>query len=145
MYYDRAVGAPADLLKQVPLFQSLSDKELKKLAGAFVDRTFQPGQELTTEGTDGVGFFIIESGEAVVTVDGQERRTLGPHDYFGEVALIDNGVRTATITAKSGVKCYGLTPWHFRPLVQSNAAIAWPMLEAMARRLRELEQIKQPS
>jgi CRP-like cAMP-binding protein len=136
------VGAPVDLLRDVPLLRGLSDRELKSLAGAFIDRTFQPGQEVTTEGKDGVGFFVIESGEAVVSVGGQERRTLGAHDYFGEVALIDGGTRTATITATTQVKCYGLTSWRFRPLVQSDASIAWPLLEAMARLVRELEQIK---
>jgi CRP-like cAMP-binding protein len=75
-----------------------------------------------------------------VTVDGETRRTLGPGDYFGEIALIDGGARTATITAVSDGKAYGLTPWSFRPLVEGNASIAWPLLEAMAARVRELEQ-----
>ncbi len=82
---------------------------------------------------------MIESGDAVVTVDGDERRRLGPGDYFGEVALIDGGLRTATITAVSDGKIYGLTPWQFRPLVETNASIAWPLLEAMAKRTREIE------
>jgi CRP/FNR family cyclic AMP-dependent transcriptional regulator len=139
MVYDCRVGAPIDLLKRVPLFQGLKDRELKSLAAAFTDRSFREGEELTTEGRSGVGFFIIESGEAIVTVDGEERRTLGPTDYFGEVALIDNGTRSATITAKTPVKCYGLTPWLFRPLVEENASIAWPLLEAMAKRTREID------
>ncbi len=61
-------------------------------------------------------------------------------DYFGEVALLDGGLRTATVTAASDGKMYGLTPWQFRPLVEENAAIAWPLLQAMAKRTRELEQ-----
>jgi CRP-like cAMP-binding protein len=138
---DRIVGEPSELLKQVPLFQGLSNKKVKRLARDVLDLTFRPGQELTAEGNGpGVIFFIIRSGMAVVSVDGQERRTLGPRDYFGEIALIDEGARTATVTAETEVKCYGLTVWHFRPLVQSDAAIAWPLLEAMAARLRELEQ-----
>jgi CRP/FNR family transcriptional regulator, cyclic AMP receptor protein len=133
------MSAPVDLLRNVPLFQGLSQKELKQLADNFTQRTFREGTELTAEGQGGVGFFVIESGEAIVTVEGLERRRLGPGDYFGEIALVDGGLRTATITAVSDGASYGLTPWQFRPLVESNASIAWPLLEAMARRTRELE------
>ena len=133
------MAAPVELLKHVPLFHGLSEKELKTLANNFTERTFTEGQELTHEGSGGVGFFVIETGEARVTVDGQERRMLGPGDYFGEIALIDGGLRTATITAVSDGTSYGLTPWQFRPLVETNASIAWPLLEAMAKRTREIE------
>lgn len=134
------MSAPVDLLKQVPLFQGLDDKSLKKLAATFIDRSFVEGKELAIEGSGGVGFFVIESGEARVTVDGEERRVLGPGDFFGEVALLDAGLRTATVTATSDGKMYGLTQWQFRPLVEENASIAWPLLQAMAKRTRELEQ-----
>ena len=128
--------APIELLKQVPLFERLNDKQLKTLATEFSDRSFEAGQELTAEGQGAAGFFVIESGEAKVTVDGEDRRTLGPGDYFGEIALIDGGLRTATITAVSAGRAHGLTPWLFRPLLEANAAIAWPLLEAMAARVR---------
>jgi CRP/FNR family transcriptional regulator, cyclic AMP receptor protein len=133
------MAAPTDLLKRVPLFRGLDDKHIETLSRTFTDRTFRAGQDITSEGGGGVGFFIIEDGEAVVTVHGEERRTLGSGDYFGEVALIDEGSRSATITAKTDVKCYGLTPWQFRPLVEENASIAWPLLVSMAQRLREIE------
>ncbi len=129
-----------ELLKQVPLFKSLSQKQLRTLASEMTERTFRDGQELTAEGSGGVGFFVLESGNAKVTVDGEDRRTLGPGDYYGEIALIDGGPRSATITATSDGVAYGLTPWQFRPLVEGNAEIAWPLLEAMARRTREIEQ-----
>ena len=83
---------------------------------------------------------MIESGEAQVTVDGEDRRVLRSGDYFGEIALLDAGIRSATITATSDGKMYGLTQWQFRPLVEENASIAWPLLQAMAKRTRELEQ-----
>ena len=133
------MSVPIDVIKQVPIFKGLSDKELKTLANNFTERAFKAGQELTSEGQGAAGFFVIESGEAAVTVDGEVRRTLARGDYFGEVALIDGGLRTATITAISDGKSYGLTPWQFRPLVEANASIAWPLLEAMAARVRELE------
>jgi CRP/FNR family transcriptional regulator, cyclic AMP receptor protein len=133
------MAAPKELLKRVPLFKGLDDKHIDSLSRTFTDRTFRAGQEITSEGGGGAGFFIIESGEAVVSVGGEERRTLGSGEYFGEVALIDEGSRSATITARTDVKCYGLTPWQFRPLVEENASIAWPLLVSMAHRLREIE------
>ena len=131
------MAAPIELLKRVPLFHGLDDKQLDTLARNFTDRTFSEGQQVTAEGSGGVGFFVIEKGEATVSVGGDDRRTLGPGDYFGEVALIDEGARSATITATSDLRCYGLTPWQFRPLVEDNASIAWPLLQSMAKRLRE--------
>jgi CRP-like cAMP-binding protein len=133
------MAAPIELLKRVPMFEHLSDKELKTLAANFTERSFQTGQELTSEGQGAAGFFVIETGEANVAVDGDSRRTLGPGDYFGEIALIDGGSRTATITAESDGKCYGLTSWQFRPLVEEHGTIAWTLLEALAARIRELE------
>ncbi len=134
------MSAPVDLLKQVPLFKGLDNKSLKQLSETFVDRSFTAGQELAVEGSGGVGFFVIESGEAQVTVDGEDRRVLRSGDYFGEIALLDAGMRSATITATSDGKMYGLTQWQFRPLVEQNASIAWPLLQEMAKRTRELEQ-----
>ena len=81
-------------------------------------------------------FADFESGEASVSVHGHGRDKLGPGDYFGEIALIDEGGRSATVTADSELRCYGLTSWEFRPLVEGNAAIAWKLLETMAKRLR---------
>jgi CRP-like cAMP-binding protein len=133
------MAAPIELLKRVPIFERLSEKELKTLAATFTDRSFRTGQELTSEGQGAAGFFVIESGEASVAVDGDPRRTLGPGDYFGEIALIDGGARTATITASSDGKCYGLTSWQFRPLVEEHGSIGWTLLEALAARIRELE------
>ena len=128
-----------ELLKQVPLFRNLPEKQLKTVSAEMTERRFSEGQELTAEGGGGAGFFVIESGTAKVTIDGDDRRTLGPHDYFGEIALIDGGLRTATITATSDGVAYGLTRWQFKPLVESNGEIAWPLLELLASRLRELD------
>ncbi len=133
------MAAPTELLKRVPLFQGLDGKQLDMVSRNFTERTFKAGSSMTSEGSGGVGFFVIESGEAVVSVGGEERRTLSSGDYFGEVALIDEGSRTASISAKTDVKAHGLTPWQFRPLVEENASIAWPMLVALAHRLREIE------
>jgi CRP/FNR family cyclic AMP-dependent transcriptional regulator len=128
--------APVELLQRVPLFADFERRELERLARSFKERTFEAGSTVAGEGRTGAGFFVIESGEASVSVHGQERAKVGPGDYFGEIALIDEGARSATITADSDLHCYGLTSWEFRPLVEGNASIAWKLLETMAKRLR---------
>jgi CRP-like cAMP-binding protein len=133
------MSAPVDLLRRVPIFSELEPNELERISRSFRDRTFAAGQEVVTEGRGGVGFFVVESGEATVTVHGDARGKIGPGDYFGEVALIDEGPRSATITADTDLKTWGLTPWDFRPLVETNAAIAWKLLQALAKKLRAAE------
>jgi CRP/FNR family cyclic AMP-dependent transcriptional regulator len=132
--------APEELIRQVPLFSTLGKKELQGLASTMKERDFDVGDTIASEGATGIGFFIIDEGEATVSVHGDEVGTLKHGDTFGEVALIDDGARTATITAKTPLKCYGITSWEFRPLVESNSALAWKMLETMAKRLRDAEQ-----
>ena len=123
----------ANLLKRVPIFSDLDGKELERIANSMKQRTFKAGETVTTEGQTGVGFFVIEEGEAIVTVGGDERRKLGPGDYFGEVALLNESARTATITAESDLRCYRLTAWEFRPLVETHGSIAWKLLQAMSK------------
>jgi CRP/FNR family transcriptional regulator, cyclic AMP receptor protein len=132
-------GAPLDAMRRVPLFAELSDPELEQVARLFKQRTFAAGETVAREGSGGAAFYLIESGTAAVTVGGQERPGLGPGDYFGEIALIDEGARSATITASEELACYGLTYWDFRPLVMENAAICWKLLQFMVGRLRAAE------
>jgi CRP/FNR family transcriptional regulator, cyclic AMP receptor protein len=132
-------GAPLDAIRRVPLFAELSDDELAQVARLFKERTFAPGETVAKEGSGGAAFYLIQSGTANVTVAGRERPALGPGDYFGEIALIDEGARSATITAVEELDCYGLTFWDFRPLVQENAAICWKLLQFMVGRLRTAE------
>ena len=134
-------GPSVELLQKIPLFAGLEPRDLERLGGSFKERTFNAGDTVASEGEGGAGFFVIESGEAVVSAGGEELRRLGPGDYFGDIALIDMGARTASILAESDLHCYGLTFWDFRPLVESDARIAWPLLQAMAKRLREAEAI----
>jgi CRP-like cAMP-binding protein len=124
---------PVDLLKQVPIFQGLERRELERIAASMKQRTFHAGDAVTTEGQGGVGFFVIEDGRAKVTVGGEDRRTLGAGDYFGEVALLTDSPRTATITAETDLRCYGMTSWDFKPLVETHGSIAWKLLQAMAK------------
>jgi CRP-like cAMP-binding protein len=132
------MSAPLELLRRIDLFEELSDKDLDMVARTFKERDFPAGHVIATEGQSGVGFFVIAEGTVSYDVGGVEKGSGGPGTYFGEVALIDDGPRTATVTTTSEVKAYGLTSWEFRPLVEENASIAWELLKGMAKRLRAL-------
>jgi CRP-like cAMP-binding protein len=128
-----------ELLRNVPLFATLDDNELESLADEFNERRFQPGDSIALEGEGGLMFFVVESGEASVEVQGEEVGRLGPGASFGEIALIDRRPRTATVKAVSELRTYGLPVFVFRPFVESRPAVAWKLLEAMADRLEAAE------
>jgi CRP/FNR family transcriptional regulator, cyclic AMP receptor protein len=132
-------GAPIESLRRVALFAELDDDELAQIALLFKERHFAAGETVVKEGAEGAAFFLIESGEARVSVRGSERASLGPGDHFGEIALIDEGVRSASISAQSDLVCYGLTFWEFKPLVVENGAIGWKLLHSLAQKLRTAE------
>jgi CRP/FNR family cyclic AMP-dependent transcriptional regulator len=136
----RLMTAPIETLRSVPLFANLPDRELELLSKQMHERRFPEGSEVTTEGATGAGFFVIAEGNADVSVRGQHRTTIGPGDYFGEIALIDDGVRSASITAATDLLCYGMTPWEFRPFVEDHPQVAWTLLETLAHRMRVQEQ-----
>ena len=100
---------------------------------------YSAGDTIASEGSGGAGFFVIGEGTAKVTVHGDDRATLGPGDYFGEIALIDEGARTATVTAETDMTTYAMTFWEFRPIVETDARIAWKLVQALAHRLREAD------
>jgi CRP-like cAMP-binding protein len=129
-------GAPVNVLQRVPLFADLTKREVQQIARLFKERRFSEGETVVKEGSGGAAFFVIESGEATVFIRSKKHTTLKPGDYFGEIALIDEGTRMATITASSELVCYGLTFWDFGPLVKTNGAIGWKLLQRMAKMLR---------
>ncbi|HTL84102.1 MAG TPA: PEP/pyruvate-binding domain-containing protein [Acidimicrobiia bacterium] len=128
------------VIEKVPLFANMSPRDVAGIAALFKERRFAAGETITKEGAGAAAFFVIESGEATVSIGGQPRAKLTQGDYFGEIALIDEGARSATVIASSDLVCHGLTYWEFRPLVQSNAAIAWNLLQTLAHRLRDAQQ-----
>ena len=130
-------GVPVEALHRVPLFTDLSKHEIQQVARLFKERRFSKGDTVVKEGSGGAAFFVIESGEATVFIGGKQHSTLKPGDYFGEIALLDEGTRMATITAVSDLHCYGITYWDFRPLVESNGVIGWKLLQRMAQMLRD--------
>ncbi len=124
----------------VPLFSALAPRELGRVADAFKERRYAAGDTVAAEGQKGAGFFVISEGTAKVTVGGEPRGELGPGDYFGEIALIDEGARTATLVAETDMVCYGMTFWEFKPVVEADGRIAWKLLQALAAKLRAAEQ-----
>ena len=126
-------------LSQDPLFAGIDRGKLGSLAAQMAQRSFAEGETATEEGKGGTAFWIIESGEASVAVKGRIVRTLGPGDYFGEISLIDEGVRSATVTAASDMRCRGMAPWEFRAFIDANPDAAWAVMKALVAHLRESE------
>jgi CRP/FNR family cyclic AMP-dependent transcriptional regulator len=124
-------------LEQIPLFSGIKPKELKKLGKRMTERSFNEGDEITREGESGIGFFVIEEGNATVSVGGEIVRTLGPGAHFGEIALIDSGPRSATIVAGTDLRCRGMSAWEFKPFVEEHPEVAWALLETLVGRLRD--------
>jgi CRP/FNR family cyclic AMP-dependent transcriptional regulator len=128
-----------ELLRNVPLFAELDERDLESLAEEFNERRFSTGNAIALEGEGGLMFFVVAEGEASVEVHGEEVARLGPGSHFGEIALIDRRPRTATVTALSELKTFGLPVFVFRPFVEARPQVAWKLLEAMADRLASAE------
>jgi CRP-like cAMP-binding protein len=130
---------PVEILAGVPIFSGVGRKELRQLAERMSERTFTEGEVAVEEGRGGAGFWLIEEGNATVGIRGEIVRSLGPGDYFGEVALLDDGPRSATVTASTDMRCLGMAAWEFRPFVLEHPEVALTMMQTLARRLREAE------
>lgn len=125
-------------LQEVPLFSGLSQRQLKRLARLFKERRFPAGRPVVKQGEmSGVGFFVISEGEASVTVDGAYVKGLGPGDSFGELALISQQERAATVTADSPLTCQVINLWDFRSFAKDNPEITWKLLQQVADLLME--------
>ena len=127
-------------LKQVPLFSSLAQRQLRRLSRDFKEREFQPGATPVRQGhMSGIGFFVITGGEASVSVDSREVARLGAGDYFGELGLISERARTATVTAETSLRCLELASWDFRRFVKDNPEVSWKLLQYLANLLEAQE------
>ncbi len=130
---------PTSALQRVGLFADMDRRQAEQIGRLLKERRFAKGETVIREGSGGAAVYLITHGLAAVSHDGTTITTLGPGDHFGEIALIDGGPRSATVTAATDLVCYGLTFWEFRPLVERNGTIAWKLLQAFARRLRAAE------
>ena len=124
-----------DTLAAVPLFSGLPRKRLMSVLGSTNAVEFPSGTTIVEEGTRGGGFFLITEGAARVTVGGAERARLSPGAYFGDVAVIDGGPRSATITAETHVATLELTPSAFKALIQKEPSIERAISAELRRRL----------
>ena len=126
--------ASPEFLRKVGLFESVSERDIKRLAEALKERAFSQGDAIVTQGEGGVGFFVIGEGAVEYSVDDERVGSGGPGDYFGELALIDDEPRSATVTAATEVTVYAMTWWDFRAFVEENADIAAGLRQVMAKR-----------
>lgn len=129
------------ILSQIPLFAGLNERYLKKLAQRLIKREYNKGQVIITQGQGGEGLFIIAKGsaEAIRVQPDGEKVTVNQFtetDYFGELALLDEGLRTASVIATSSVNCLVLTRWDLKGLLQEEPEMAVSMLVELAKRFR---------
>jgi CRP-like cAMP-binding protein len=126
-----------DFLATVPLFKSLKRTQLETLAKQASTQTFDTNEEIVTQGKSGVGLFILVSGKAQVVhmqPDGTQTtvNVLGPTDFFGELALLTEGPRTASVVATEPTQCLVLTHWTFFSVLRKDADMAVAVLEELA-------------
>lgn len=127
-------------LASVPLFSQCPKHELKQLARRTAVVTAEPGRRLIEQRQGAYAFFIIVSGEAEVSRNGEVVAKLTDHDYFGELALLDPARRDATVTASTPMELIVLSQWDFEQALNEAPGMTRRLLAGMARRLRELDQ-----
>jgi CRP/FNR family cyclic AMP-dependent transcriptional regulator len=125
-------------LKRAPLFEGLSRKELAQLARVSEDLEVEPGTVLCREGDIGHEFFVIVDGKVEVTRKGRRVALRGGGDFVGEIALLEEIPRTATVTAETPVRLFVLTSKDFRHLLDENPSVERKVLRALARRLADV-------
>ena len=134
------MSSTMDALVQVPMFRDLNKKALERLERIARQRSLSAGDVIVKEDDEGVGFFLITSGKVTVTRDGRDLNSLGQGEFFGEMALLDNYRRSATVTATEATKCLALLRSDFIAELRSNADLAVEMLVLMSRRLRDADE-----
>lgn len=132
----RSDAATVRLLKTVPLFGACTARELKAIAAVSKLVSFESGAVICKEGMTGVGMHVVMTGETKVMVGGRTRRRLGPGAFFGEIALLDQGPRSATVVADSPVETLVVSSWAFRGVLKGHPGLTLKILEEVARRLR---------
>jgi len=131
------MASQVEHLKKVPIFSRLPARELEHIARSLKERSYEPGSVIVKEGDPGLGFFLITQGRVAVSHRDHTIRELGPGEFFGEMALMEERPRSATVTAKERTQCLQLVRWDFRALLKQNPDLAVQMLEVVVQRLRE--------
>jgi len=130
-----------NFLVTIPLFHGLNNKQLKQLANRFVPRSYEAGKKIVTQGKGGEGMFVMISGRAEAVVESSDGtkttvNEFASRDFFGEVAMLDDGPRTASVIATEETECLVLTRSDFIALMKNDAEMAVEITVALAKRLR---------
>jgi CRP/FNR family cyclic AMP-dependent transcriptional regulator len=134
-----AHDAYLDHLAEVSLFSACTRKDLEKIARASDEVEVKAGRKLVEEGHLGHEFFLVLEGKAIVSRGGKELAEVGPGEYFGELAILDKGPRTATVVAKTDMKLLVLGQREFLGVLDEVPGLAYKLLRIMAVRLREAD------
>jgi CRP-like cAMP-binding protein len=132
--------APAEvraLLRGVPLFMDMTDRELDTIAAVARPVEFAPGAVICAEGTSGIGLHIIVEGTVLVSSSHSTDRTLGPGAYFGEIAVVDGGPRMATVTATTAVRTLSIVAWEFTGILDQHPQVVRRLVKELCVRLRK--------
>ncbi len=124
-----------EAIANAPLFANVPKKDLKHLAAALTERTIPAGEIIIEQGKPGVGFFVIGTGSATVSIKGKPIRSLAAGDHFGEIALIDDGPRMAEVAAETDMECYALPAWQFRAFIKDHPDVAWALMQSLVKRI----------
>lgn len=128
--------AHEEFLARVPLFASCERGEIAAIEAVAQESFFTQGQPIVTQGTPGTAFYLILSGRVEIIRDSSSLGALGPGDFFGEMSLLDNAPRSASIRALEDTSCLMLSSWDFKSLLEKHPSIAIKLLEVISRRLR---------
>jgi CRP/FNR family cyclic AMP-dependent transcriptional regulator len=131
--------ALVEMLSRNRLFDGFAKKDIAAIINYATEVVHPEGKVIVIEERPGVGFHLLLEGTAAVSVKGRKLRTLGPGDSFGDIAVIDGGPRSASVTAESELVTLSLAPWEFRPLVLAHPQLAYKLLLKLCALLREAE------
>ena len=130
----------ADALRDIPLFELLSEEELALVGGAAKERRFDTGDAIVGEHEAGVGFVVVIEGEARVELNGERVAALTPGSSFGDSGLLEETPRAFTVVAEAPMRVLAITPWQFTPLLDQHPEMSLKLAKGLARRLRTLEE-----
>ncbi|HEV2316751.1 MAG TPA: cyclic nucleotide-binding domain-containing protein [Thermoplasmata archaeon] len=139
VFASKANPAAMKMLEKVPIFANISVRERESLSRVAAERTFEPGAQIVQEGEKGVGFFLLSDGAAEVRRKGHVLKTLGPGDFFGEMALFEDAPRNAGVFATRPTQCLVFSRWEFWAFAMDKPSILRGMVEELAHRLGETD------
>jgi CRP-like cAMP-binding protein len=130
-----------EFLARVPIFANCTQEEIAAIAGVAQEASFAPGQIIVTQGSPGQAFYLILEGHVEILRDGVSLGAFAVGDFFGEMSLLDQAPRSATIRAIADTRCLMLSSWDFKNLLDRHPSIAIKLLEVLSRRLRAADEM----